>query len=77
MVTWVEKNRVYSNGAAAAAAAVEIDSYAKENGLRLSVESQPRTELRGTRQVFLKRILGKTGDAKGKPGVKPFVGLRR
>ncbi len=77
MVTWVEKNRIYSNAADPAAAALEIDTYASEHDLRLSCEFYPRAEMRGTRQIYLKRILGKASDPKGAFGVKPFVGLRK
>lgn len=77
MATWVEKNRVYSNAGDPVYASVEIDTYAADNGLRLSVESQPRAEMRGTRQVYLKRVMGKKDDPLGPPAVKAFVGLRK
>lgn len=77
MVAWVEKNRVYSNADDPITAAIEIDTYADEHGIRLSVEYVPRSEMRGVRQVYLKRILGKVGDPKGKPAIKPYVGLRK
>jgi hypothetical protein len=54
---WVENNRVYSNAPNSETAGWEIDLYAVQNGLELSREYAPKSEIRGGKQVYLKHIL--------------------
>ncbi|HPA45624.1 MAG TPA: hypothetical protein PLG59_04160 [bacterium] len=57
MSVWIENNRIYSNAPNSEAAGLEIDLYALQNGLELSHEYAPKSEFRGSRQIYLKHIL--------------------
>lgn len=57
MAVWVEDNRIYSDAGDVETATSEIDLYALEHDLKLSVEYLAKSELRNGRQVYLKHVL--------------------
>jgi hypothetical protein len=60
MAVWVERNRIYCDVPDVESATCEIDLYAQEHGLQLSVECLAKSELRGDRHVYLKHILAQS-----------------
>lgn len=59
MGVWIEGNRVYSDAPDVETASREIDLYAQEHGLEVSVEYLAKSELRGDRHVYLKHIISR------------------